>query len=157
MKLEILCLFLLLFSSCASRKTSDKSLTCSDSLRQATRLTIRQITAPESCAGLQIPAAGLRSLPPAAVYTAKSGQATATVRFLRDTLFVTATCDSLQQLVIDYEQQIEQLNKCTETDLKKTRKNGFIWEISIVILVIATIVIFYSGDDIRSRSARLHS
>lgn len=94
MKLEIICLSLILFSSCASRKMSDRSVASSDSLRRTTRLSIRQMAVPESRADLQIPAAGLRGLPPAAVYTARSGQATATVRFLHDTLFVSASCDS---------------------------------------------------------------
>lgn len=124
MKLEILCLFFFLFSSCASQKVSDRSVASSDSLRQTTRLSIRQMAIPESRADLQIPAAGLRELPPAAVYTAKSGQATATVRFLYDTLFVTATCDSLQQLVYDYQQQVERLSACSEREKKTKERRG---------------------------------
>ena len=124
MKLEILCLFLFLFSSCASWKVSDRSVASSDSLRQVTRLSIRQMSVPESRADIQIPAAGLRELPPAAVYTAKSGQATATVRFLHDTLFVTATCDSLQQLVYEYQQQIGKMSFSGQSSQEKSKQEA---------------------------------
>ena len=120
MKLNILFLSLFLFSSCVSRKISNRSVVSSDSLRQTTRLSIRQIAVPESRADLQIPAARLRDLPPAALYTAKSGQATATVRFLHDSLFVSASCDSLQQLVYDYQQQIERLSQSKQNENRKS-------------------------------------
>ena len=120
MKFEIFCLFLFLFSSCASRITSNRSAASSDSLRQTTRLSIQQMSVPESRANLQIPAVGLRELPPAAVYTAKSGQATATVRFLHDTLFVSASCDSLQQLTYEYQQQIERLSQTKQNENRKS-------------------------------------
>ncbi len=126
---------LLLFPSCASWTTTDKSFIRSDSLRQTTRLSIRQIAVPKSHADLQIPAAGLRDLPPAALYTAKSGQATATVRFLYDTLFVSASCDSLQALVYRYETEIEEMNGRVEAVTKKTQAcNGFRWLVVSVIL-----------------------
>ena len=120
MKLNILFLSLFLFSSCVSRKISNRSVVSSDSLRQTTRLSIRQIAVPESRADLQIPTARLRDLPPAALYPAKSGQATATVRFLHDTLFVSASCDSLQQLVYDYQQQIERLSQSKQNENRKS-------------------------------------
>lgn len=91
---------------------------------------------PESRADLQIPAAGLRGLPPAAVYTARSGQATATVRFLHDTLFVSASCDSLQQLVYDYQQQVERLSVCSEHEEKTKERSGgrrFLWGILLAV------------------------
>ena len=119
MKRNLFFFILLLFPSCASWTTTDKSFIRSDSLRQTTRLSIRQIAVPESRADLQIPAAGLRNLPPAALYTAKSGQATATVRFLHDTLFVSASCDSLQQLVYDYQQQVERLSQTKQNENRK--------------------------------------
>ena len=130
------CLSLILFSSCASRKMSDRSVASSDSLRRTTRLSIRQMAIPESRADLQIPAAGLRGLPPAAVYTARSGQATATVRFLYDTLFVSASCDSLQQLVYDYQQQVERLSVCSEHEEKTKERSGgrrFLWGILLAV------------------------
>lgn len=115
---------------------SDRSVASSDSLRRATRLSIRQMAVPESRADLQIPAAGLRGLPPAAVYTARSGQATATVRFLHDTLFVSASCDSLQQLVYDYQQQVERLSVCSEHEEKTKERSGgrrFLWGILLAV------------------------
>lgn len=121
MKLNLF-LLLVILSSCASHKVLDRNAVSSDSLRQTTRLSIRQISVPESRADLQIPVAGLRELPPAAVYTAKSGQATAVVRFIHDTLFVSASCDSLQQLVYDYQQQIEKMSYFVQNSQKKTEQ-----------------------------------
>ena len=128
MKLNILFLSLFLFSSCVSRKISNRSVVSSDSLRQTTRLSIRQIAVPESRADLQIPTARLRDLPPAALYTAKSGQATATVRFLHDTLFVSASCDSLQQFN-------NKSNDCPKAN--KTKTGSLIAEVRLPFFYLA--------------------
>lgn len=122
-KIGLLC-SLLLFSSCSTHKGMKKSAFGSDSLRQHTRLQISSAAVPQSFATLKIPSADLRELPPAAVYTSKSGQATASVRFLHDTLFVTASCDSLQALVYRYENEIEALSHHTETQTKETQTYG---------------------------------
>lgn len=56
-----------------------------------------------SQATLQIPVDSLRSLPANAEYRAGSGRASAVVRFEHDTIFVYATCDSLQRQCEYYE------------------------------------------------------
>ena len=134
MQIKLIFFFLIFLSSCASRCVemhSRASLHVADSLARTTRLAIRSSSVPESRAALQIPTADLRALPPAAVYTAKNGQATATVRFLHDTLFVTASCDSLQQLVYEYEQQIEQSSHSEQNKSQKSDRRsvapGFIF------------------------------
>ena len=139
MQIKFIFFFLILFSSCcASRKISEQRLIESDSLAQKTRLAIRTSFLPESHADLRISATDLRALPPAAVYTAKSGQATATVRFLRDTLFVSASCDSLQQLVYDYQQQIEQLSARSERKVEtKERKNSRMFLLAATLAIVA--------------------
>ena len=45
---------------------------------------------------------------PAAVFHQSSGQANVSVRLVHDTLFVESRCDSLMQLVYQYESQINQ-------------------------------------------------
>lgn len=137
MKLEILSLSLFLLASCASQKVSDRSFIRSDSLRQTAHLSIRQMAVPASCADLQIPVAGLRELPPTAVYTTRSGQATATVRFLHDTLFVSASCDSLQQLIYDYQQQIEQLSASSRHTTETKKKNNCRISFGLIALLVA--------------------
>ena len=136
MKSNLLFFFLLLFSSCTSWRTTHKSLMHSDSLRQVSHLTLRTTAIPESRTFLQVPAADLCKLPAAAVYTSKSGQATATVRFIRDTLYVTATCDSLQQLVYEYQQQIEKISLSGQNSRKESKKEAvFFLIIQGVILI----------------------
>lgn len=48
----------------------------------------------------------LRRLPGGAVFTEKSGQATATVGIKGDTIVVTALCDSLQTLVAELREEL---------------------------------------------------
>lgn len=50
----------------------------------------------------------LRRLPVGAVYTKKSGQATASVTLRNDTVVVAASCDSLQQQVYRLEEELHQ-------------------------------------------------
>lgn len=66
-----------------------------DCLRQTSRLTVQTTRTLESRADLSIPATTLKELPAGAAFIPKSGQATAEIRFLHDTLFLAATCDSL--------------------------------------------------------------
>jgi hypothetical protein len=56
----------------------------------------------------------LRNLPQGAVYTQKQGQATVSAGIKGDSLIVTATCDSLQHLVYQYEKEITQLKSAME-------------------------------------------
>ena len=66
-----------------------------DCLRQTCRLTVQTTQPPESRTDLSIPATTLKELSAGAAFIPKSGQATAEIRFLHDTLFLAATCDSL--------------------------------------------------------------
>lgn len=93
-----------------------------DSLRRAERLTVETRTIPESRATLRIPAAELARLaavPSEAAYVNRSGQATATVRYVRDTLVVTATCDSLQQLIYRYESELNRFRNGEQAEQVK--------------------------------------
>lgn len=57
--------------------------------------------------------------------------------FLNDTLFVTATCDSLQQLVYDYQQQVERLSTCAEREEKTKERGGGRLLFWVILLVVA--------------------
>ena len=96
-------------ASCSTHKEIASYQMETDSLRRAERLTVETMTVPGSQAELRIPTAELARLaavPSEAAYVNRSGQATATVRYVRDTLVVTATCDSLQQLIYRYESEL---------------------------------------------------
>lgn len=77
---------------------------------------------PKSSATLHIPVEKLKSLPIGAVFTSKSGQATATVRYIHDTLYIVANCDSLQQLVYEYQQQIHKASDTNQTHQEESKR-----------------------------------
>lgn len=105
---------------------------------------VRTAKIPESCARLTVPVGMLKELPAGAAFMQKSGQATAEIRFLHDTLFVYATCDSLQALVYQYEEQLERQSKCTKENNKEVVKKSGLPPIMILsIFSIIVIVIFY--------------
>ena len=68
------------------------------------RMQLQQV--PMSRAQIRIPQAHLQQLPPQAQWHHRSGQASVRVRLQHDTIYVDATCDSLQQLVMEYERQL---------------------------------------------------
>ena len=100
---------------------------------------------------IAIPVDSLRKLPDKAGYRAKSGQASATVKMSNDTVYVDATCDSLQILCEYYESkynlykkgydelrsiQVDTNEKCS--NLIKTVFISFF--IGVVIGVLLTII-----------------
>ena len=60
------------------------------------------------------------------------GQATAEIRFRHDTLFVTATCDSLQTLVYLYEEQLERLSVQTQ----EKKKEITLWQLPTLLILL---------------------
>lgn len=73
-------------------------------------------------AKLAIPIDSLRKLPAKAEYRAKSGQASAVVRFERDTVVVYATCDSLQRLCEYYERSAATYKEAYENEQRLNRE-----------------------------------
>ena len=65
---------------------------------------------PASSVKLSIPADSLRKLPEGAVYRGKSGQANLTVGS-------EASCDSLQQLVLWYEEELARIRSETKSEI----------------------------------------
>ena len=111
MKFSLFILIILFFANCSSRKHTASFYQQTDSLLQTSRLTVQTARIPESRANLSIPVTALKELPAGAAFIQKSGQATAEIQYLRDTLFVSAICDSLQTLVWQYEEQLERQSK----------------------------------------------
>lgn len=64
---------------------------------------------PASALTLKIPVPDLLALPAGASYHGKNGQAGVDVTSRGDTLVVTSTCDSLQRLVIWYEEELTRI------------------------------------------------
>ena len=72
---------------------------------------------PASAVKLTIPADSLRKLPEGAVYRGKSGQANLTVGSDgKGTLVAEASCDSLQQLVLWYEEELTRIRSETRNE-----------------------------------------
>ncbi len=111
---------ILLLTSCSVGRQTGSYRQQTDSLRQVSRLSIQTGKVPESRAALAVPVGTLKELPAGSAFIQKSGQATAEIRFRHDTLFVTATCDSLQTLVYQYEEQLERLSAQTQEKKKET-------------------------------------
>ena len=137
MKFNIILLIIFLLTSCSTRKQTNSSRQQTDSLRQTSRLSVRTTKIPESRARLTIPVGRLKELPSGAAFVQKSGQATAEIRFLHDTLFVSATCDSLQALVYQYEEQNEQLHARLEnSQIKKSQKQRTVFGIFGLLFIL---------------------
>lgn len=72
---------------------------------------------PASAVMLTIPADSLRKLPDGAVYRGKSGQANLTVGTDgKGNLVAEASCDSLQQLVLWYEEELTRIRSETQSE-----------------------------------------
>lgn len=145
MNIKISFLILFLFASCASSKKSYSFVQQTDSMRQTNRLSIQSMRVPESRANLIVPSAKLKELPPGAAFVQRSGQATAEIRFLHDTLFVTASCDSLQSLVYQYEEELANVSASTKVSEKEQErsKSGIIFGVMIAIVVFITLKIIF--------------
>lgn len=131
MKHSLFPFVILLLTSCSVGKQTGSYRQQTDSLRQISRLSIQTGKVPESRAALAVPVGTLNELPAGSAFIQKSGQATAEIRFRHDTLFVTATCDSLQTLVYQYEEQLEQLSAQTQEKKKETT-----WQLPTLLLLL---------------------
>ena len=143
MKFSLFILIILFFANCSSRKHTASFCQQTDSLLQTSRLTVQTARVPESRADLSIPVATLKELPAGAAFIQKSGQATAKIRLLHDTLFVAATCDSLQELVYQYETTIEQLSKQTTQKEKNNQRNCKSGYIIIGFIIICALLYIF--------------
>ena len=98
----------LALTACEASKESVVNQQKADWGQQSFRETLQTQVVPMSEANLAIPVTALHELPPTAAFHQSSGQAHVSVRLVHDTLFVESRCDSLMQLVYQYENQINQ-------------------------------------------------
>jgi len=129
--------------SCASKKVAHKDYHATDSLKHNVHLTVSSATVPESRATLTIATNDLHQLPPNAAFTQHNGQATAILRYMRDTLFVEASCDSLQRLVYEYSSELTHLQQqrkaeCLKNETKQSPLKAVIPLLIITALLIGT-------------------
>ena len=101
---------------------------------------------------MEIPTENLLNLPDKAEYRVKNGQASATVRIRNDTVYIDATCDSLQ-IMCDYYESKYNLYKngynelrSIQVDMSEKRSNPiktvFIsFFVGVVIGVLLTIIV----------------
>lgn len=112
-------------SSCRTTRSVEKAEAVTEEQREfrdSTAAMIRVVTkeaVPKSEASLRISVDSLLKLPEKASYQARSGQATAKVEKSGDTIYVSATCDSLAREVEYYQSLYEW--ECRRSGLYKTQ------------------------------------
>lgn len=74
---------------------------------------------------LKIPTQNLHSLPPGASFSEKKGQAGIRVEAVGDTVYVSATCDSLQVQCERYEKELTRIRSDTDRQVTEIKKNTF--------------------------------
>lgn len=99
---------------------------------------------PEVKAELKVPMAQLATLPEGAAFVKREKHATATVRVVRDTLLVTAECDSISSVNYSYEQhdqkQIVEENVHSPPNKSGIGKALLSYLIIIAITIVATLI-----------------
>lgn len=118
---------------------TEVAMTATDTASSAIKV-IRLETVPMSRAEVAIPVDSLMKLPAEAVYSERSGQATATVERKGNVIYVSATCDSLARELEYYEEQyyrardaLERHEEHAETDKKEQYES--IWNPLVVFIM----------------------
>lgn len=120
MKNLILFILPFVFVSCRSIQR-ERNIQEAATISQTEMLKARTIRIPPSVARLSVPLRNgyIEELPNMAVYQADSGRATVRLRILRDTLFVESRCDSLQQIIYEYERAQMLSGELTDVEQRK--------------------------------------
>lgn len=154
-------LIALSFTSCASSRKQTRVLAgkeiaaTGDSTRSARRGLVME-GIPASTLTLEIPVPELLALPAGASYNKKSERVGVNVETRGDTLVVTSTCDSLQRLVLWYEEELTRIRDETVKNVK-TVETGFKRRFNPVqIALIAFIAGLASGMVLIVLKKRLH-
>lgn len=116
----------LFVASCGSTKkmTESARATVDSVLLKEVRQVIN-IPIPLSKVELKIPTQNLHSLPPGASFSEKKGQAGIRVEAVGDTVYVSATCDSLQVQCERYEKELTRIRSDTDKQVTEIKKNTF--------------------------------
>jgi hypothetical protein len=141
------CLFCFLTSCRSVRQESQKSTSTSENVfekRESFRDTV--LFAPKAETTLKISAndafkQGLNGIQTPKVYTQKNGNATAEIKIERDTIYVTATCDSLELRAKIKQELIKESSNNKEITASELSKETGYNVIDIICFFIAGIVV----------------
>lgn len=140
-------LFALLGQSCKSTSQTAKVETI-DSLSWNKRVSVTLATIPSSLAQLTVPMGSLCKLPSGASYTAQSGQAALKLVYDKGNILASASCDSLQEVVYNLEEELHRTYFGQEERQKKeepvicTIWTKLKWYLSgVLTVIILTIII----------------
>lgn len=143
---------LLALPALSCRTVSENTSTLrSDRLAWDRKVSVTLATIPTSLATLTAHPDSLRSLPPGAAYTARSGQATVRLEMDNGRIRATASCDSLQQLVVALEEQLHQSAEQAMQQEKEIKpfttplRTKLEWFLSGIIISILIILIYYKN------------
>ncbi len=132
----------LALTACEASKESVVNQQKADWGQQSFRETLQTQVVPMSEANLAIPVTALHELPPKAAFHQRSGQAHVSVRLVHDTLFVESRCDSLMQLVYQYENQISQWQQERQNEVvHQERDVGWKGQITGAVLLLGLFVL----------------
>ena len=113
-------------TSCGStKKMTESARAVTDSVLLKEVRQVINIPIPLSTVELKIPAQSLHSLPPGASFSEKKGQAGVKVEAIGDTVYVSATCDSLQVQCERYEKELTRIRSDTDKQVTEIKKNTF--------------------------------
>lgn len=92
------------------------------------------VSVPRSESKLVLPIQSIKSLPAGAKYSERSGRSSVDVRYLHDSIFIDANCDSVSILRKEYSSKVEALrhelsesNKIQTTGNERTRSYRWLW------------------------------
>lgn len=140
-------LIALFVASCGStKKMTESTRSTVDSVLLKEVRQVINIPIPLSKVELKIPTQSLHSLPPGASFSEKKGQAGIRVEAIGDTVYVSATCDSLQVQCERYEKELTRIRSDTDSQVTEIKKNSvqtlFKWcLIGFVAGIISTITV----------------
>lgn len=128
-------------STASHHQVAQSTALAMDSTAHATAVWTSQAIAADTVV-LTLPTTALHELPPTAVYQQKRGRASLTAQRKGDTLYLTATCDSLERLLHYYaaraahwQQRATQATTTTTQTTKHTTSNTIFWPLAALALV----------------------
>lgn len=113
--------------SCGGQKAIRQETRCNerDSVMERVTTTTRPVTVPLSRVSLRLKEIQLSELEPGMMFRGKSGQASVQVEKKDSTIYITATCDSLQLLVEQQKTEIYRLRERFEEQKTTVEKRNF--------------------------------
>lgn len=121
----LITLALLAVSCGTTRKLTESQKAISDSVVIKEIQIVTTVPVPESRVEMVIPVENLHNLPPGAAYTDKNGQANVKVTTGNDTIYVSASCDSLSLQCERYEKELTRIRSDTDKQVTEIKKNTF--------------------------------